>query len=295
VKYYNVTDDELCLTKEGKEALNVLGITIKQLKDYPDEMLNPSYWQGCKTYVDQALKNGKGVTWLDDCRIPAGENLDGSAYQKKDGKTGAGKAYEGGWEHIQEEFNQPQGRFPANLLVSDDCLNDGKVRTSGTGFKGSQRNPTCFSGFKDDSPNPSIGGDSGSYSRYFDLDKWWAKTFPFLIVPKASKSEKNKGLEGCDDKYSPTMGGGIGIKDARDVRKKNFHPTVKPLKLMSYLISLGSREKDLILDPYVGSGTTCLAARLLGRKYVGIDNNKEYLEIARKRIEAKKAIQRILF
>jgi DNA modification methylase len=102
--------------------------------------------------------------------------------------------------------------------------------------------------------------DSGSFSRYFSLDTWFdkklqelpqeqQKTFPFLIVPKPSKSEKNKYIE-------------------------NKHPTVKPLKLMSYLITMGSREGDVILDPFAGSGTTLEAARLLNRQFVGIDKDE---------------------
>ena len=134
----------------------------------------------------------------------------------------------------------PLGRFAANLLVQDDVLNP------------------------DD------------FSRYYDLDSWWESriqelpldvqaTYPFLIVPKASKSEKNKGTD-----------------------EKNFHPTVKPISLMSYLVTLGSREDDLVLDPFVGSGTTCIAAKLLNRKYIGMEMDSDYVVIAQERIKAHK-------
>ena len=132
----------------------------------------------------------------------------------------------------------------------------------------------------------SANFDSGSFSRYFDIDKWFNKTFPFFITPKASKSEKNKGLD-----YSPhpIMGRDEG-QDIRNVPHKasstpriNQHPTIKPLKLMSYLITLGSREGDVILDPFLGSGTTCLAAKMLNRKCIGIDIKKGYCEIAARR------------
>jgi len=99
------------------------------------------------------------------------------------------------------------------------------------------------------------------------------KTFPFLIVPKASKSEKNKGLEDMPDSESRP-----------DIVGKNRHPTVKPIKLMSYLITLGSRPSDTILDPFMGSGTTGLAAKLLYRNFTGIEIEGKYCEIAANRI-----------
>ncbi len=67
--------------------------------------------------------------------------------------------------------------------------------------------------------------------------------------------------------------------------RKNPNPTVKPLKLMSYLIKLGSREGDVILDPFCGAGTTCIAAMMLKRGYVGVEISREYHEIALKRLE----------
>lgn len=169
------------------------------------------------------------------------------------------------------------GRFPANLLVSDDVLNDGKITksagglvTAGAGFnavKGFGVNTT--KGGEATKPETMTPQDSGSYSRYFDLDKWWAErvaelpasvqsTFPFLIVPKAAKSEK-----GGD----------------------NSHPTVKPLKLMSYLITLGSRKGDIVLDPFLGSGTTAVAAKMSDRQYIGVERETDYVAIATARID----------
>lgn len=66
----------------------------------------------------------------------------------------------------------------------------------------------------------------------------------------------------------------------------NHHATVKPIKLMSWLITLASREGDIVLDPFCGSGTTLIAAKMLGRQYIGIEREKDYCEIARKRVSA---------
>lgn len=199
---------------QPKPAVEVVIVAMKPLSE--------------KTYVDQALKNRKGITWLDDCRTA--------------------------------------DRFPANLLVSDEVLN--------------------------------------GHSKYFDLDAW-ADTLPFLAVPKASKSEKNKGL----DEFDEVSGGGM-VANTGDVmalggaslkgehkplqKQKNHHPTVKPLKLMSYLITLTTRQGDKVLDPFVGSGTTAVAAKMLGRAGLGIEREPEYAEIARARLEAAEVEQSTL-
>jgi len=68
----------------------------------------------------------------------------------------------------------------------------------------------------------------------------------------------------------------------------NTHPTVKPLTLCEYLILLSTVEGAIILDPFVGSGTTAVAAARLNRHFIGIDINPEYIEIARRRLDLDK-------
>jgi len=62
-----------------------------------------------------------------------------------------------------------------------------------------------------------------------------------------------------------------------------LHPTQKPLRLMQQLLDIGG---DIILDPFCGSGTTCVAAKMLGRRYIGIDISEEYCQLARERLDA---------
>ena len=137
-----------------------------------------------------------------------------------------------------------------------------------------------------------FGGDS----YMFDLDMWFeekvdslpkgiADRFPFLFVKKPSKSEKESGCESigpkrwCDDEES------VDIPQKRNrAERHNYHPTVKPVKLMSYLTVLGSRPKDIVLDPFLGSGTTAMASELLERRWIGIELEREYAEIAAARI-----------
>lgn len=258
---------------QPKPAVEVIIVAMKPLSE--------------KTFVDQALKNGKGVTWLDDCRVPteAGANF-GKAVSDYGDKVGA---WDGKYKKQVRSVPPDAGRFPANLLVSDDVLNDGRDRPPAGNTKHVNNGEAIF-GNANGTNLRNLYGTVDSYSRYFDLDKWWAKTFPFLIVPKASKSEKNKGLEDMEAKpsYMVQNGGktsGLnGKRYERTTVNQNSHPTVKPLKLMSYLITLGSRPGDTIIDPFMGSGTTIVAAKQLGRNATGIEISEEYCDIARNRL-----------
>ena len=240
------------------------------------------------------VSKGKTLTWLDDCRIPYQSEQDIPATRER---TGLIFDPAKGWNNhhmVRTEIANEKGRFPANLLVSDDVLNDGKNYKSGKiephhnipfyssvgsneGWKRqSHENHKC---------NTKSYNDSGSYSRYFSLDAW--KIFPFIITPKASKSERNSGLQDREP---------IKVNDGRqtpidnpfqrgETLRTNTHPTVKPLKLFSYLITMGSREGDTVLDPFVGSGTTYIAATQLHRKPIGIEINPDYIEIAKARVK----------
>ena len=221
-----------------------------------------------KTFVDQALSNGKGVTWLDDCRIPyqseqdVGDKTRFVGTQKFDGTKYATDNYTLNMRGL-EITNDDKGRFPANLLVEDDVLNDGSVHKSGK-FENhhiidTPTSQNCYGEYtRIQADRQTSYGDSGSFSRYFSLDSWTEKTLPFLITPKPSKAEK-------------------GVN--------NSHPTVKSRKLMSYLITMGSREGDIVLDPFCGSGTVLIAARQLARDFIGCEINEEYIKMAMERLK----------
>ena len=67
--------------------------------------------------------------------------------------------------------------------------------------------------------------------------------------------------------------------------KKTKHPTQKPVKLLKHLIKIASNEGDVILDPFMGVGSTGVAALEMERKFIGIEIDKEYFEAAQKRIQ----------
>lgn len=134
------------------------------------------------------------------------------------------------------------------------------------------------------------------------------KTAPkrFLYSPKASRSERNAGLEGMPSKQATGGGGGIGdyLDDVNSASGKfgsekapaqNHHPTVKPIELMRYLVRLTKTPTGgVVLDPFTGSGTTGIACVLEGREFIGIEREAEYVEIAEKRIaHAENAKDRI--
>lgn len=243
---------------QPKPAIEVVLVAMKPLSE--------------KTYIDQAMANGKGITWLDSARIPYDMLQETRAKGKNSiiyNTPGAKTDFGIGCDFQHQLFKLRKGRFPANLLVSDDVLNDGRLTLSKGGNQANRRTRTIWG--KAGCSQESTGlGDSGSYSRYFSLDAWWAekikqlpqsvqKTFPFLIVPKAGKKEKGE---------------------------NNRHPTVKPLKLMSYLVTLGSRQGDIALDPFLGSGTTAVAAVGLRRRWIGIELNPEFCQIILDRLDS---------
>ncbi len=74
------------------------------------------------------------------------------------------------------------------------------------------------------------------------------------------------------------------IKFSSDKQKSKLHPTQKPLALMEYLILTYSKQGDIIFDPFMGSGTTGLACKNLGRKFIGIEKDVKYFSIAKERL-----------
>tara|TARA_Y100001938_G_scaffold144022_1_gene217819 strand:+ start:1598 stop:2620 length:1023 start_codon:yes stop_codon:yes gene_type:complete len=117
----------------------------------------------------------------------------------------------------------------------------------------------------------------------------------FFYCAKASKSERNAGLEAFEDKKSQHNAGGIGRKVSVGKRleqgkenapmMKNIHPTVKPVELMKYLCRLVTPPQGIVLDPFMGSGTTGVGATAEGFDFIGIEMDEEYLKIAEARIK----------
>jgi len=313
---------------QPKPAVEVVIVAMKPIEE--------------KGLMAQAEKNGKAVSWFDDCRIPfeesdtpqggygamdigVGKPGETQDYRKKKKITmpdlrdvgkkskeaiGIDKLSYGQVENAERlEYEQnTDGRFPANLLVSDNIIDDGKIRTAKPHGGDGKPLDTQGMGWGFKRMASSIS-DSGGYSRYFSLDAWFEKnlkslpepvqqTFPFMIVPKASKSEKNNGLDNFETKQAKGGGGtsndtwyeddvnaASGKFGSEKAPSRNIHPTVKPLTLMNYLVTLGSRKGDVVLEPFAGSGTTALACVSQERDYIAIEKEEEYYDIAKARLE----------
>lgn len=111
----------------------------------------------------------------------------------------------------------------------------------------------------------------------------------FFYTAKCSKEERNMNCDDLEevrhsDRQKDDGVGGDNPRNRTNQPKKNFHPTVKPIDLMEYLVKLVSRENALILDTFTGSGSTLIACKGLKRRYIGIEREADYCEIARKRI-----------
>ena len=234
------------------------------------------------TVVDNVLEHGVGGINIDGCRI----DLDGDYKSKANGRpslTGLGDNYD------SEKANTPDtiGRFPANVMhdgsdVVQDIFPKTAKSSGGGGSKTVSPSDNVYQGgWGHKEYDKTVGfGDEGSASRYF-------------YCPKVSKSERNQGLDNFVKKNKVFNGQSSNAsKDMKGVEQKfttkpsaNIHPTVKPVELMKYLCRLVTPKGGTVLDPFMGSGSTGMAAKDEGFDFIGIEKEKEYFEISEQRIK----------
>lgn len=118
---------------------------------------------------------------------------------------------------------------------------------------------------------------------------------PHVKYPNQKKNGKlkvnSKGKNPSDVWYIPKVTSGRN----RSSKERTKHPAQSPIELFKRLILASSNSEDLVLDPFLGSGTTCVAAKNLGRKSVGFEVVPEYLDIAIERLNTEKIQQISLF
>jgi len=207
--------------------------------------------------AQNCLKWGVGAINVDGCRVGTDENLNGGAYSGNTKKL-QNKIYGQYNKCNPEDYKQPSGRFPANLIHdgSPEVVGLFPFRSSGGG-NGNRRGhgpsygDNTYGNYNPKKTTNGIPPDSGSAARFF-------------YSPKAKKKER---------------------------LTFNNHPTVKPVSLMQYLVRLITPAGGTCLDPFAGSGTTALACMKEGRSYILIDADSQSLDIARRRLLSEIASQ----
>ncbi len=197
-----------------------------------------------KTVAKNVLKHGTGALNIDASRI-ATEN-------KEIRITNQNKTIYGGNSLLKSQTVQttsrdgnPTGRFPANLILSEESAKELDEHSGQLSQCGGPKKTTHDSGmFGIGTPGKIFRENDRGASRFF-------------YVAKASKSDKSA---------------------------ENTHPTVKSTKLMEYLIKLITPPNGKVLDPFMGSGSTGVAAVRFGYEFLGIEQSEEYFKIAEQRV-----------
>jgi len=234
-----------------------------------------------KTIADNVLKWGTGGINVDGCRVGS-EVLTHSGCGKSN--IGAiGGSFDKGTKGDMEFTSE--GRFPANIIFDESAaqmLNEQSgMSKSSKGKQRSVKNIGSFGG--------GLTNDNNEYN-----DKGGASRF--FYVAKVSKSERNMGLDHFEDKVTPVNTGinstnenGEKVRNDGSVIPplvaKNTHPTLKPVQLMAYLVRLVTPPNGIVLDPFMGSGSTGISACLEGFRFCGMEMEEEYFKIASARIE----------
>jgi len=237
-----------------------------------------------KTIAANVLKWGTGGINIDGCRVGtsgATKKVNTEECRESLGKYGDG--LNGGTVSKLDA-----GRFPANLIHdgSQEVLELFPETKTGS-IKPHKNEGSSFQASKE--ITGSHKGDSGSAARFF-------------YCPKASKKDRNEGCEELEDKVLAMSNqakaelargnmhdGKSGVNTAK-IRKNN-HPTVKPTALMAYLCRLITPTGGVVLDPYMGSGSTGKAAVQEGFSFVGCELDKDYFDIATARVNNEEHLE----
>lgn len=301
-KGYHEVDDDNPVTDEAKQW-NGWGTALKPATELWTLIRKPI---SEKTVAQNVLKWGTGGINIDGCRIELNSELDDPRLGGKGTWSSdkmAKNVYEGGYAG-DVVGSSPLGRFPANVVFDeftgsllDEQTGILKSGASKSSYIAKESENRAMSGKNYERKMKEIVANSGGPSRFF-------------YCAKASGSERNKGLSGKE--FKKDIGhnrfdkckncGGIILQNPdrpsackcenpereNNVVKGNHHPTVKPVSLMRWLVKLITPPNGIVLDCYVGSGTTGVACAKEGFNCILIDKEEEYCEISKARIDAVK-------
>ena len=223
------------------------------------------------TIAQNVMTWGTGAINIDGCRVKRDDGDDSVAGSRTatfgTQETVSGGNGSGGWE--QNDI----GRFPANFIHdgSDEVL---QLFPNSKAGKPQEKRGTGGIWGKGDGHSIPVGpsyGDDGSAARFF-------------YCAKPSTAERNAGLEGLQKKKADTRSDvAAGMWKDKNAAHQNHHPTVKPITLMRYLIRMVVPPNGIVLDPFLGSGTTGVAAIQENIDWLGFEMNPDYADIAHRR------------
>jgi site-specific DNA-methyltransferase (adenine-specific) len=226
------------------------------------------------TVAQNVLWYGTGALNIDECRVGA-ELIQTNRYNTHGDMT----SFHGSQAGNNYVSSTHAGRFPANLIHdgSDEVLELFPDSKGGAyPAKRGQAVNTAFASGQETEGGFRKMGDIGSAARFF-------------YCAKANKTDRNEGLDDFApkrdaDRIATDGVGGDNPRNRTNTAKVNHHPTVKPTTLMRYLIRLVTPPDGTVLDPFTGSGSTGKAAILEGFRFVGIEQDADYVRIADARI-----------
>lgn len=233
------------------------------------------------TVAANLAAHGVGALNIDRCRVPVADESYARNCSGDRGYAGTRPATATGATNMRPGGGIAQdGRWPANVLHdgSDEVVRAFPAEAGAIApvtRRSADKFRNTYGAFKGQEEVGHFHGDSGSAARFF-----WC--------PRASKRDRNDGLNGMPRKAVNWSSGdqspGTFQSPNADRENENHHPTVKPTELMGYLCRLVTPAGGLILDPFMGSGSTGKAAYGAGYSFVGIELDEQYIEIARRRI-----------
>lgn len=238
------------------------------------------------TVAQNVLKWGVGGINVDGCRVgtDVGDYNHSGNLTKRPMARNSFQAAISGSEKVTQAPPSPLGRWPANLIHDGSWDVLGLFPETGAARKNKQDDERIHENLNAEIYGRKMGGRHKPENSHNDNGGSAAR---FFYCAKASKSDRDEGCEGLEEKACGLMeDDNYAWPDGRDVKRRNSHPTVKPTALMRYLCRLVTPPNGLILDPFMGSGSTGKAAMLEGFRFIGIDKESEYVEIARRRIGA---------
>lgn len=228
------------------------------------------------TVAGNVQKHGTGALNIDGCRIGSADALVRPAVRRPGTQSmNAGLGF-----GTQVE---PGGRWPANVTLDEEAarmLDDQSGELSSGERASGVRKGIGYGSTAQGDGGPAIMANTGGASRFF-------------YVAKPDRSERDIG---CEDLATASGGtatdrvdGSAGLQNpragaGRNGGARNIHPTVKPVELMRWLCRLITPRGGLVLDPFMGSGTTGVACAREGFRFIGIERERQYMEIAKRRI-----------